>query len=244
MPAAAIDAIWSPLHLERLARTYWRFLSRCTLGLVRVDYTDDARYVVFIRRPFVLLAFRKPEYEMDDDARRRAVAHRARRARRADRAWRGRLPRDRPPPQPGRCAGDVDLHVEVEVANYYPRIAFALTQWALRGHAVAHPRDRDLRLPALGREAEPGALEGRSLRSEAPRSGDRGRARSRRTAAERARTPAARRSVRRRRLERSAVALAGDRAQLLAIVASLDAPHCPVRERMTIDSVEAVPRPS
>ena len=65
MPAAAIDAIWSPMHLERLARTYWRFLSRCTLGLVRVEYTDDARYVVLLRRPFVLLAFAPPEYEMD-----------------------------------------------------------------------------------------------------------------------------------------------------------------------------------
>ena len=65
MPVAAIDAIWSPMHLERLARTYWRFLSRCTLGLIRVEYTDDARYVVFLRRPLVLLSFARPEYEMD-----------------------------------------------------------------------------------------------------------------------------------------------------------------------------------
>ena len=27
-PPAALDEIWSPMHLERLARTYWRFLSR------------------------------------------------------------------------------------------------------------------------------------------------------------------------------------------------------------------------
>ena len=61
-----LEEIWTPVNLERLARTYWRFLTRCTLGLIRIQYTDEERFVVFIRRPFVLLAFRKPEYEMDD----------------------------------------------------------------------------------------------------------------------------------------------------------------------------------
>jgi hypothetical protein len=28
LPADALEAIWSPLHLERLARTYWKYLSR------------------------------------------------------------------------------------------------------------------------------------------------------------------------------------------------------------------------
>ena len=65
MPSAALTAIWTPKHLERLARTYWRFLSRCTLGLIRVEYTEQERFVVFLRRPFVLLAFKAPEYEMD-----------------------------------------------------------------------------------------------------------------------------------------------------------------------------------
>ena len=44
LPAATIDALWSPLYLERLARTYWRFLTRATLGLVRVYYTEGERY--------------------------------------------------------------------------------------------------------------------------------------------------------------------------------------------------------
>ena len=66
MPTAAIDAIWSPMHLERLARTYWRFLVRCTLGLIRVEYTEDAA----LRRaaaPAVACCsrFKAPEYEMD-----------------------------------------------------------------------------------------------------------------------------------------------------------------------------------
>ncbi len=137
MPVAALAAIWSPMHLERLARTYWRFLSRCTLGLVRVEYTEDERFVVLVRRPFVLLAFRRPEYEMDGD---RGVVR-----------WRiargvlvappgvdadGYLEIDverSPTSDPSR----VCLHVEVEVANYYPRIASTFTQWA---YAVTQSR--------------------------------------------------------------------------------------------------------
>ena len=67
MPAEALEAIWSPMHLERLARTYWKYLSRVTLGLIRVVYTPAERAVVFIGRPFVLLRFHAPEYSMDDE---------------------------------------------------------------------------------------------------------------------------------------------------------------------------------
>src|SRR5438093_1618603 len=44
----ALAAIWSPTHLERLARTYWRFLARATLGLIRVRYTPTTRSVVLL----------------------------------------------------------------------------------------------------------------------------------------------------------------------------------------------------
>ena len=67
LPRAELDRVWSPEYLERLAATYWRFLTRFSLGLLRVLYTDDAREVVVIRRPFVLLRFRKPEYEIEPD---------------------------------------------------------------------------------------------------------------------------------------------------------------------------------
>ncbi len=60
----ALRQIWSPVHLERLARTYWRFLSRVTLGLVRVRYTEGERSIVLIGRPLKLLTFHAPEYEM------------------------------------------------------------------------------------------------------------------------------------------------------------------------------------
>src|SRR3954467_7816763 len=65
LPAERVDEIWTPTHLERLARTYWRFLSRCTLGLIRVAYTPRERFVVLLTRPFVLLRFAAPEYLMD-----------------------------------------------------------------------------------------------------------------------------------------------------------------------------------
>jgi hypothetical protein len=62
LPRAELERIWSPEHLERLARTYWSFLTRFSLGILRVLYSEDARDVVVLTRPFVLLRFRKPEY--------------------------------------------------------------------------------------------------------------------------------------------------------------------------------------
>ncbi len=63
VPRAELDKIWNPEYLERLARTYWVFLSRFTLGLIRVLYTSEGREVVLLRRPLRLLTFRPPEYE-------------------------------------------------------------------------------------------------------------------------------------------------------------------------------------
>src|ERR687889_1558462 len=65
LPAEALERLWTPMYLERLARTYWRYLTRWTLGLIRVRYDEDERAVVFLTRPFVLLRFRAPEYELD-----------------------------------------------------------------------------------------------------------------------------------------------------------------------------------
>ena len=57
VPADELDERWNATHLERLARTYWKYLSRVTLGLIRVTYTDTERLVVLLFRPFVLLRF-------------------------------------------------------------------------------------------------------------------------------------------------------------------------------------------
>ena len=129
MPAEALNGIWTPMHLERLARTYWRFLTRGTLGLVRVAYTEAERFVVLLRRPLVLLSFQAPEYEMDE--RRGVVRWRiekgvlvSRRGRGGD----GYLQIDVRRSEPNR-EGRVTAHVEVEVANFYPAIASGISRW-------------------------------------------------------------------------------------------------------------------
>jgi hypothetical protein len=66
LPREEFDKLWSPEYLERLARTYWHFLSRISLGILRVLYTETSRAVVAFIRPFVLLRFRAPEYHTED----------------------------------------------------------------------------------------------------------------------------------------------------------------------------------
>ena len=62
-----LDDRWSPEHLERLARAYWRWISRVTLTLVRVVYAPDSRSVVLLTRRLPLLEFGVPEYEFAAD---------------------------------------------------------------------------------------------------------------------------------------------------------------------------------
>jgi hypothetical protein len=139
----ALSELWSPMHLERLARTYWRFLTRVTLGLVRVRYTEGERFVVLLFWPLTLLAFSAPEYELQADhgvvrwriERGLLVAH-------AGRASKGHLQIDvrrlhaedadaetsegAHPHAQSTGAGDprgARLHIEVEVANVHPSIA-------------------------------------------------------------------------------------------------------------------------
>jgi hypothetical protein len=63
LPRAELERIWSPEYLERLAGTYWRFLTRVSLGLLRVHYGEDFREIVLLRKPFTLLRFDAPEYD-------------------------------------------------------------------------------------------------------------------------------------------------------------------------------------
>src|SRR5579864_3867097 len=64
---ADLDRLWNATNLENLARTYWRFLSRVTLGLIRVIYGVNERSVVFMARPLTLLRFEAPEYDIGPD---------------------------------------------------------------------------------------------------------------------------------------------------------------------------------
>jgi hypothetical protein len=126
MPLERLDALWSPMHLERLARTYWKFLSRVTLGLIRVHYSEDERAVVFITRPFVLLRFHPPDYELS--ANRGIVRWRIRDGLLVAKPDQGyleidvrRMPSDRP--------GYGRVHIEVEVSNFYPALAHFFARW-------------------------------------------------------------------------------------------------------------------
>jgi len=117
-----LERLWGAANLENLARTYWRFLSRVTLGLIRVVYGHDERSVVFLTRPFTLLRFEAPEYELGPD--RGVVRWRIRDGLLVARSGRrcGFLALDvrRESVAPG---GPAKLLIEVEVANFYPAIA-------------------------------------------------------------------------------------------------------------------------
>jgi len=129
LPSEELDSLWSPVYLERLARTYWKYLSRVSLGLFRVVYTPTERVVVLVARPFVLLRFRAPEYSMTPE---RGIVR-----------WRirdGLLVAQEGHDADGyleidvrRCPeeapGQAKLHVEVEIASFYPAIAFRIARW-------------------------------------------------------------------------------------------------------------------
>jgi hypothetical protein len=130
LPAAALAELWSPMHLERLAATYWRFLTRCTLGLVRVKYDADERAVVLVGRPLVMLRFHAPEYEMD--AGRGVVRWRIASGVLVSQAGYdgdGYLQIEVERCPPGDDDATARVHVEVEVANFYPALASAVARW-------------------------------------------------------------------------------------------------------------------
>jgi hypothetical protein len=123
----ALEEIWTPMHLERLARTYWRFLTRVTLGLIRVAYSESGRDVVLLTEPLRLLTFAPPEYEMD--ATRGLVRWRIVRGLLV--ARRGRDGAGYLQIEVRRLPGDDELRerldVEVAVVNFYPAIASGIS---------------------------------------------------------------------------------------------------------------------
>jgi hypothetical protein len=125
---ADLDDLWSPANLENLGRTYWRFLTRVTLGLIRVRYSENDRSVILLARPLTLLRFDAPEYVLEPDHGR--VTWRIRDGLLVARSGRGsgwlsldvcRMPA---PPDP---EAPVELSIEVEVANFYPAIAVGIS---------------------------------------------------------------------------------------------------------------------
>ena len=125
LPEDAMVELWSAHNLERLARTYWRFLTRISLGVIRVHYRDDGRDICLFGWPALsLLTFQAPEFEFEPDH--GVVRWRIEKGLLVSRRGRGgdgylEIEVDR------RDAGR--LHVEVEVANFYPAIASRLGRW-------------------------------------------------------------------------------------------------------------------
>jgi hypothetical protein len=116
-----LEAVWRPDHLERLARTYWRYLTRVSLGVLRVIYSAESRSVVLLVPALRLLTFHRPEYLTDRNL-----------GRVTWRIWRGllvaregigngylRIDVRREGTDPRSPAREL-VGVRVEVENYYP----------------------------------------------------------------------------------------------------------------------------
>ncbi len=65
LPRETLDRLWTSVNLENLARTYWAYLTRFFLGLLKVRYGEDCREIVALGF-IVLLRFHKPEYETSE----------------------------------------------------------------------------------------------------------------------------------------------------------------------------------
>jgi hypothetical protein len=129
VPQQLLAGLWNTETLERLARTYWAFLSAATLGLVRVYYTDTERYVCLLWRPLKLLTFAAPEYETS--AVRGIVRWRIEKGllvAPAGREGDGYLEID---VRLLDCdlPGKARINVEVEIANFYPAVAHRLSRF-------------------------------------------------------------------------------------------------------------------
>lgn len=124
LPRHELERLWTPAQLENLGATYWRFLTRATLGVVRVIYGHDERSVVLLFRPVTLLRFDLPEYSME--ANRGSLTWAIRDGLLVSRLGRGsgflslRVSRDSGISEPAK------LDIDVEVANFYPSIASRL----------------------------------------------------------------------------------------------------------------------
>ncbi len=154
LPREELERLWAPENLERLARTYWSFLTRFSLGVLRVLYSESAREVVVLTRPFVLLRFHKPEYTTSADS--GTVSWPIDRGLLVAPAGRSRgylrLSVSRDAETPG---DEVVVTVSSEVVNFYPLIAgwgwfsrigqFLYNQTQLRIHVlVTHAFMRSL----------------------------------------------------------------------------------------------------
>jgi len=148
MTRSELDRMWNAEYLERLARTYWSFLTRVSLGILRVLYKPDSREIVIFTRPFTLLRFHAPDYDTEPE--RGTVTWRIAKGLLVAPMGRSkgflRLSVERVPAAEGDSGRLANVVVSSEVANFYPLIggwgwfsrigAWVYEQTQLRVHII------------------------------------------------------------------------------------------------------------
>ncbi len=124
LPRTELERLWAPAQLENLGRSYWLFLTRVTLGLIRVIYSDDARAVVLLSKPLTLLRFGSPDYRFERDAGR--LSWRIRDGLLVSRRGCGSGFLSLVVRRETEEGEHATLTIDVEVANFYPAIASRL----------------------------------------------------------------------------------------------------------------------
>jgi hypothetical protein len=138
LPEADLDRLWNAANLENLGASYWHFLTRVTLGIVRVLYSDvDRRVTLFGFRYLTLLRFDPPEFEMEQTRAKISwqikdgllVASNGR----AQGGLALEVTREDADPDPADSTEPrAELCIEVEVTNFYPSIASRLGDFMYR----------------------------------------------------------------------------------------------------------------
>lgn len=123
VPVDRLDELWTPLNLERLARTYWFHLGRISFRTIRVMYTPHGRAMALFGL-IPLITFHEPDYDLGGGGR-ASVRWRINRGllvsrRGADDT--GYLEID--VHRDGRTRGDLAcVHVQLAIVNFYPSMA-------------------------------------------------------------------------------------------------------------------------
>ena len=123
-----LERIWNVDSLELMARAYWAFLRRMSLGIIRVEYAAASRTVAAFGR-IPLLRFGAPRYETEEGRGRVTwpidrglLVAREGRGKGALRVSIERCDRDGVDDEADAGLDSVRLIAKVEVENFYPGI--------------------------------------------------------------------------------------------------------------------------
>jgi hypothetical protein len=125
LPRETLDRLWTAENLENLARTYWAFLTRISMGLLKIRYGEDCREVVLFGF-IVLLRFHRPDYETGST--RGCVTWRINKgllvAPGGVNKGHLRICVERPPETGGKPDDEVIVMVSSEVGGFLPTLSF------------------------------------------------------------------------------------------------------------------------